>query len=203
VVFDAWWYLRFVLPGLAVLLVLSAAVLTGLAARLPGGWRAPVVGLSIGTLVVFYIAVASERQVFQLRALESRFRIAGEYVAARLPRDAAVVTVHQSGSVRFYSGRQTLVWADVDPGSLDRALEYLRSRNYHPYLLFETWEEPAFRGRFSAASGIGRLEWPPIAEIDREVRIYDPDGYAPYMRGAPVRTDHFWSKARRHGGATE
>lgn len=196
VVFDAWWYLRFVLPAIAVIVSLSAAVAIHVISRLPTPWRAPVLGLAAGTLVVFYVSIAVDRQVFELHALESRFRIAGEYVAAHLPPEAVVLTVHQSGSVRFYSGRQTVVWADVDALSLDRALEYLGSRHLHPFLLFESWEEPAFRRRFGGNSAIGRLEWPPIAEINREVRIYDPADHAPFMRGGSVRTDRVWTLHR-------
>ena len=85
VVFDAWWYLRFVLPALAVLLALSAAVLVRLVARLRPARRAPVLGLAVGLLVVFYLDIAAHRQVFQLRQIESRFRVAGEYVASHLP----------------------------------------------------------------------------------------------------------------------
>jgi hypothetical protein len=194
VVFDAWWYLRFVLPAVAVILTLTAATAAWLAARLPPAWRAPALALGCGLLAIFYIEVAARRQVFELHALERRYRIAGEYVAARLPPDAAVVTVHQSGSVRFYSGRQTLVWSEVDPASLDRALEYLRSRRYRPYLLFERWEEPAFRKRFDGKSAIAPLDWPPIAEIDRDVRIYNPDDRAAYMGGVPVYTDRVLTK---------
>ena len=196
VVFDAWWYLRFLLPAIAVTLSLAAAVAVRIISRLPPAWRAPVLGLAGGMLVVFYVSTAAHRQVFELRDLESRYRIGGEYVAAHLPTDAVVLTVHQSGSVRFYSGRQTVVWADVDPSSLDRALEYLRSRNHHPFLLFERWEEPAFRRRFGGTSAIGRLEWPPIADIDRDIRIYDPADYAPFMRGGSVRTEWVWTKPR-------
>jgi hypothetical protein len=203
VVFDAWWYLRFVLPAVAVVLALSAAVLVRLIARLRPVLRAPALGLAVGILVVFYLGVAVRRQVFELRRIESRFRTSGEYVASHLPNDAAILTVHQSGSVRFYSGRPTLVWADLDPASLDHALEYLRGRDYHPYLLFESWEEPAFRARFGQQSAVGRLEWPPVAEIDRDVRIYDPADRAPFMRGGSVRTDHFWTKRRSDGSLTE
>lgn len=202
VVFDAWWYLRFVLPAIAVLVTLSAAVLVRLAARLRPALRAPVLGLAVGILVVFYLGVAVRRQVFELRHFESRFRISGEYLASHLPDDAAILTVRQSGSVRFYSGRPTLVWADLDAASLDRALEYLRGRGYHPYLLLENWEEPGFRARFGRQSALGRLEWPPIAEIDRDVRIYDPADRDPFMRGGSVRTDHFWTK-RRWGSPSE
>ena len=189
VVFDAWWYLRFVLPAVAVILILTAVAAAALAARLRPAWRAPALALGCGLVAILYIEIAARRQVFELQALESRYRIAGEYVAARLPPDAAVVTVHQSGSVRFYSGRQTLVWSEVDPASFDRALEYLRSRGYRPYLLFERWEEPAFRKRLEGKSAIAALDWPPIAEIDREVRVFDPADRARYMSGVPVYTD--------------
>ncbi len=193
-VYDAWWYLRFLLPAVAVILTLTAAAAAALAARLPAVWRAPALALGSGLLAILCIDIAARRQVFELQALESRFRIAGEYVAGRLPADAAVVTVHQSGSVRFYSGRQTLLWDVVDPPSLDRALDYLRSRGYRPYLLFERWEEPAFRKRFDGKSAIGPLDWPPIAEINREVRIYDPADRAPYKLGVAVQTDRVWTR---------
>jgi hypothetical protein len=195
-VFDAWWYLRFVLPAVTVILMLTAVVAVRLMDRIPGAWRAPAFALACGALAVWSIAASARRQVFDLQSIESRYRHAGEYVAAHLPAEAAVVTVHESGSVRFYSGRPTLVWAEVDPASLDRALDYLRSRGHRPYLLFETWEEPAFRKRFSGKSAIGKLEWPPIAEIDREVRIYDPADHEPFLGGATVRTDYVWTKRR-------
>jgi hypothetical protein len=203
VVFDAWWYLRFLLPGLAVILALSAAVFVRLVERLRPALRAPLFAAAIGALVVFYLAVAADRQVFDLHRLERRYRTGGEYVASHLPPNAAVLTVRQSGSVRYYSARPTAVWADLDPDSLDLALEFLRSRHYHPYLLFETGEEPAFRARFGGKSAIGRLEWPPIAEIDRDVRIYDPADYAPFMRGGVVRTDRVWTKRQPGSSASE
>jgi hypothetical protein len=196
VVFDAWWYLRFVLPAIAVLLSLSAAVANHIVSRLPREWRTPALGLGCGMLVVFHITTAAHRQVFELRDLERRYRIGGEYVAAHLPLDAAVLTVHQSGSVRFYSGRPTLVWADLDSSSLERALEYLRSRDLRPFLLFESWEEQDFRRRFGAKSATGRLEWPPMADIDRQIRIYDPAQYAPFIRGESVRTDQVWTRRK-------
>jgi hypothetical protein len=196
VVFEAWWYLRFVLPAIAVLLSLSAAVATHVVCRLPREWRTLALGLACGLLVVFHVTTAADRQVFALLDLERRFRIGGEYVAAHLPPDAVVLTVHQSGSVRFYSGRPTLVWAEVESSSLDRALEYLRSRNLRPFLLFENWEEPDFRRRFGGKTATGRLEWPPMAEIDRQIRIYDPAQYAPFIRGEPVRTDQVWTRRR-------
>jgi hypothetical protein len=193
VVFDAWWYLRFVLPAIAAVLTLTAVAADGLAGRLPPAWRAPTLAFGCGLLAILYIVIAAQRQVFDLPALERRYRVAGEYVAARLPADAAVVTAQQSGSVRFYSGRQTLVWSEVDSASLDRTLDYLRSRGYRPYLLLEAWEEPAFRKRFDGKSAIASLDWPPVADIDREVRIYNPADRALYFSGVPVYTERVLS----------
>jgi hypothetical protein len=159
VVFDAWWYLRFVLPAVAVVLTLTAVAGVRLIDRMPAAWRAPAFVLACGAVAVTSITLAARRQVFDL-------------------------------------SRLTLVWVEVDPASLDRALDYLRSRGYRPYLLFETWEEPVFRKRFEGKSAVGRLDWPPIAEIDREVRIYDPADQGPYLRGASIHTDRVWMARR-------
>jgi hypothetical protein len=123
-----------------------------------------------------------------MRDHERRFREGGEYVARYLPADAAVVTFWQSGSVRFYSGRLTVVWHEIPPEWLDRALEFLRAEGYRPYLLFEHDEEQDFRTRFEGRSALGALEWPPMADINRQVRIYDPLDRDRYFRGLRVDT---------------
>jgi hypothetical protein len=61
-----------------------------------------------------------------------------------------------------------------------------------PYILVESWEEAAFRGRFSQQSDIGKLDWPPKYEIDRLVRIFDPKDRAKYDRGQNVSTEYLW-----------
>ena len=126
--------------------------------------------------------------------LERRFRLGGEYVAAHLPQNAAVITGQESGSVRFYAGRLTLFWRELPEGSLDRALDLLRTNGYRPYLLIEPWEQADFVQRFDAHSQLGGLSWPPIADINHEVRIYDPEDYARYRAGVPVRTDRVWTR---------
>ena len=48
-----------------------------------------------------------------------------------------------------------------------------------------------------ASERLGGLEWPPIVEIDRAVRIYDPDDYERYMRGEFVKSERIMTKAPR------
>ncbi len=187
-VFDTWWYLRFVLPAYPPLYVLSSAAFFAALARFRVRVRAISTALVATTMVLLHLAAAVEGNAFRMRDFERRFRDGGEYVARHLPPNAVVITVWQSGSVRFYSGRSTMVWNTIEPEWLDRALEFLRAQGRRPYLLFERDEDQEFRRKFGGSSPVGALDWPPIAEIDRHVRIYDPLDRERYMRGERIDT---------------
>ena len=200
-VFNDWWYLRFLLPAIAVLLVMAIAVVDALLHL----WRVPLwlargtsgKGLShtfgvvaLATLIgIFFLRQARARSVFDLHRLEARYERAGLYVDSRLPADALIVTSWESGSIRYYGHRNTLVWDSLDPAWLDRAIAYLRTRGYEPYLLFERWEEPIFRQRFTGST-IARLDWPPAVEIAGQVRVYRPDDRERYVRGTGIATEY-------------
>ena len=194
VVFNDWWYQRFVLPAMAPLLVLTAVPLVRLIERLSIPWRPLAFALMCGVLAASYLGRAAQLNAFRLQDYEHRFRAAGEYVA-RLPGNAAIITVHQSGSIRFYSGRTTALWEEIRPGTLEQTVAYLRQIGRKPYFLLEGWEESAFRSRF-ASDPLGSLAWPPMADIDRVVRIYDPDDQPRYMRGEFVPTDRVTTRSR-------
>ena len=169
VVFDAWWYTRFLLPGILPMLALAASVIVIAIGRLPRPAQAPAATLLVTVLSVTLLQIATRRDVFRLQSLEGRFRAVGEY-AATLPPNAAFITLHHSGSLRFYTGRATVGWADIDQGRLHDAITFLRRNGREPYLVLEDWEEPQFRERF-AGERLGALDWPPLTRIDR-VRLY-------------------------------
>jgi len=189
VVFDDWSYLRFLLPTLPLVLILVMAVIDAIARRI-GVRRVGLVSAAAALiLATLSVREARERNTFRLQRLEARFARAGTFVADRLPENALVITSWESGSVRFYGGRKTLVWDALDPAWLDRALAYVRSRGYEPYLLFERREEPDFRRRF-AGSTVALLDWPPMAEVASQVRIYRPDDRARYLEGTAAPTEY-------------
>lgn len=201
VVFNDWWYLRFLLPAIAFVFVLVVAVSDSLIHRVKSlrrresfectsrAWTAQwAIPLAILLSIVF-VREARARRVFDLHRLEARYERAGAYVATRLPANALVITSWESGSVRFYGRRKTVVWDVLDPAWLDRAVAYVRERGYEPYLLFERWEEPIFRQRF-AGSTVAALDWPPAAEIGNQVRIYRPDDRQRYLRGEAAPTEY-------------
>jgi hypothetical protein len=183
VVFDDWSFLRFLLPTLPLLMILAIASIDAMARRTVPWTAKPVLAIVSAMLVITYVREAEVRNVFRLHLLESRYERAGTFVDRRLPPNAIVITSAESGSVRFYSGRNTLVWDGLDPAWLDRAIVYLRRRGLEPFLLLETREEPLFRRRF-ASSPAGALDWPPAAEVASRVRIYRPDDRERYLKGS-------------------
>jgi hypothetical protein len=190
--YPEWWYLRFMLPALAPLTVLAIAVLshhlpTRVESRLVRGGVALVI---VATLAWFGIATARKRQAFELQQLESRFRRAADVVRDRLPANALLITVWQSGTVRFHAGRMSLLWDALDPPALEQAIAWLSTRGFEPYLLLERWEEPLFRERFASATSFGQLDWPPRFDIVRQVRIFKPGDRTIYVQGGAVPTEY-------------
>lgn len=193
--FDDWSYVRFLLPAIALMIVLASAFINELFARLfPRRLGAPALmaGLVTAGVAFFCVRVAEDRLAFNLKFLEQRYRSAGAVVRDRLPPNAVVLSVWDSGAVRFHGRKEALSWAGLDPAWLDRSLAWLDEHGRAPYILVESWEEPAFRTRFGNDSDIGKLDWPPKYEIDRVVRIFDPRDRARHDRGEHVMTEYLW-----------
>jgi hypothetical protein len=188
-VFDDWSFLRFLLPTVPIAIVLALAVLDAALRRLRITVTTPILAVVAVVLAIVLVGEARDRDAFRLKAMESRFARAGEYVARRLPANAVVLTVWQSGSVRYYAGRNTIVWDALPPDGLDRAFEFLRARQLKPYLLFERDEDATFRQRF-ADSPTGAVDWPPMADIGRVVRVFDPADRPRYLAGANITTEY-------------
>jgi hypothetical protein len=189
--FTDWSFARFLLPTLPLALILVIAVIDAALRRIVASRFTSrlVLTAAVAALAAVFVRAAIDRQAFQLQRLESRFERAGLFVRDRLPPNAFIITSWQSGSVRFYGNRQTVTWDSLDPLWLDRAMAFLRERGFEPYLLFERWEEPAFRSRF-AGTPLGALDWPPAAEIGGQVRIYWPDDRARYLEGKGPVTEY-------------
>jgi len=183
-VFDEWWYLRFLLPALPLLLVFSVMVLRRIVPRV-------AVAAACAAIAAWGIHVAVRRQVFELQGLESRFRLTGEYAARALPANAVVFAVQQSGSARFHGGRASLSWDVIAPDALDGTIAWARARGFAPVIALEDEEAPRFRARFGTQAA-GQLDWPPDAEIHApvRVRIFDPGRRVEYTNGGRVQTEH-------------
>src|SRR5436190_1940931 len=188
-VFDDWWYLRFLLPALPVLLILSVAVCLEPARRHPQ-WRTGAAIVLAAALGAWNVRVERTRLVFDLQAMESRFAVAGRYVGRALPANAVVFAAQESGSLRYYGGRVMMAWDAIPAGALDRTIAALRRSGRPVFMVLEDEEVPRFRARFRAER-LGGLDWPPHAEVHGPVRVtvYDAAARDRYLAGGAVATE--------------
>lgn len=171
--FDAWWFLRFLLPAYPPLLALTAVALVSIASRVPAGMRVVTAALVVGLTVHYCVAYATARATF-LTEGEQKYAIAGRYVAEHLPERAVLFTMQHSGSVRYYSGRVTLRWDRTPVDKLDWTVAEIERRGYVPYALVEDWEDDMWRELIGARTVLPALTRPPIATLPLgNVRIYD------------------------------
>ena len=107
-----------------------------------------------------------------------------------LPANAAVLTVIQSGSIRWYGHRTTLRWDSVADERLDEAIGVLAAHGYEPYILLEDYEESSFRKHFARANIFGRIDWAPAIEYLSlgHVRLYAIADRARHLAGERILT---------------
>ena len=187
-VFDMWPFLRFLLPGIPLLLILASTVIVWLLGRLPLPLRAALLFLICSLLPIWYLNKADSLHVFDIQRAEHRYVSVGESVGAILPASAVVLTVIESGSVRLYGRRPTLRWDMLEPDRLDRTLDGLRAAGYTPYLLLEDWEDEGFRARFGTESVAGNADWQSAIEYygPVSVRVLRFGDRPAYFNGARV-----------------
>lgn len=173
--FDAWWFLRFLLPAWPALALGTGAVVWIALARVPGVLKFAIV-CGLLALGGWTIAAADDRGVFAARDSERRYPAAAALVErSTAPGDVIISGLH-SGSVRYYSGRLTLRYDQIDERSLDQAIAWLRDRGAHAYVLLDAGEQQEFAARFGGASTWAKLEQPPIwiYQGNPVVYFYDP-----------------------------
>ncbi len=191
--FDAWWYLRYVLPAFPLAFVLAASVVVVALEHFRPLLRHSVAVTLTLALAAWCLTAAAERDTFQVGANERKYPRMARYVTARLPERAVFLALQHGGSVRYYAHRLTLRYTLLDPDWLDRALAWLHEQEQPPYILLEDWEEAPFRQRFAAHSPLGRLDWPPMAELRTasggHVRLYAPGDRLRFLRGESIVTE--------------
>jgi len=190
--FDAWWYLRFLLPAFPPMLVLAVL-----------GWNLALSWIRwktrIALLVAIFVVVAGFQMVtvrklaiLHLGPGDAPYVSVAAYVAEALPRNAVLLSLQHSGSLRHYSGRLTLRYDLLAPEWWPQALKVLSEKGYRPFVVLGEWEEPQFRERFALRANGAALPLPgrlvAMLEHPSKVLIYDPLA-APTPGSVPVRIE--------------
>jgi hypothetical protein len=152
--FEDWQILRFLLPGLPFVFVVSAKGIGAMARPAAHPTRAYVVA-TVAAIVLAggSYAFLQRQHVFDVGVQEQRYRLVGEWFAANAPPQAVAISSLHSGSLRIYSGRP-IVRAELLPdGSLVETVSALERAGYVPYLALEQGDEyEAFDRRFHPLS---------------------------------------------------
>ena len=186
--FSTWPFLRFLLPAIPLLFILSSAVVVRAVNRVPRSLRAAAVFVACTMLPLWYVIKLHGLTQFAIERADHRYVAIGTYLGQALPPDAVVLSMIQSGSIRLYGERLTVRWDMLAPDKLDAAVATLEASGYDPYLLLEDWEVPIFRDLFGAANQLGRLDWPPAFEYRDlgKVSIYEFADRGRYLSGVAV-----------------
>jgi hypothetical protein len=169
--FEEWWYLRFLLPAVPAVLVLLSTGIVTLGRRLPRPWGHVAVTAVTLLLLTYTTRFSQEHGMFgPLKEGERRYADVGTYIHQALPPNAVVLSVQESGSVRYYSGRMTIRWDLIDREWTTRAAGEVERLGLHPYLVIEDWEQPQLRGWFGIAPE-APLPWPLVARLREPVGV--------------------------------
>jgi hypothetical protein len=166
--FDDWWYLRFLLPAIPLLMILAA---DAVAAFSPTRIRAMVLALFTLFAASAGVRFASAHGVWSVAGNEQRYADMASYIATVVPANAVVFAVQHSGTIRYYAGRLTARYDEFDAESLDRAVEDLSRMHRRVFLVLDHSEEPVFRDRFASARAGSVLATPPLAVVDNPTGV--------------------------------
>lgn len=186
--FAPWPFLRFLLPAIPLLLILSSTVFVRAVDLLPLSLRTAAVLVLCTLLPIRYVIKSDSLRMFATHRSEHRYVAIGKYLGRTLPPGAVVMSMIQSGSLRRYGDRLTVRWDMLPANKLDAAVETLQAAGYRPYLLLEDWELPLFRDLFGAANQYGGIDWPPAFEYRDigKVWIYEFADRGRYFSGVNV-----------------
>lgn len=169
-VFGAWWYLRFLLTSWPFIMLGIGAVVVWL---MRSSWLAQsllllfVVGLG---LLQFWQAWTYG--TFENWAGERRSITAAQMARRLTDSNSVIVSMQHSGSVRYYGGRMTLRYDQMEAAWIDRAIDWLTSRGAHTYLLAEEWEMTEFDRLFAGTRAAAALQRPPVAVYDEPGHLF-------------------------------
>jgi 4-amino-4-deoxy-L-arabinose transferase-like glycosyltransferase len=168
---NEWFYTRFLLPAIAVMLLYASAVALWPLRRLPAAWHAPVALLLIGGLVAMLVHTAKTHGALDIRNQEQKYPLAGAFVRDRLPATAFVLAGQHSGSIRYYANRPMLRWDLLAPTRLDQVLATFRAQGYQPFLVVDAGEYEDFREKFARTGQRAVQQLTPLAVLG-DARVF-------------------------------
>ena len=164
-----WHYTRFLLPAIAVMLLLATLVALRPVRRLAPEARTVIAAAMTVALLFLMGRYALDNGAFHLHEAEQKYPAAGDAVVTRVGHGGWVLAAQHSGSLRFYAGSRTVRWDLVQPRDIDRVIELLGARGRPPLLVLDPGEVDVFRDRFSGSRAVTAMA---LVAVVQETQIY-------------------------------
>ena len=169
-VFDSWWYLRFVLPAFPVLFASLGAILVESVRQSQRRTTAILLVAALtGSMAFQEWKYAQQRGGFRS---EDRFARAVDF-ANSLPQNTVLVSLGHSGTLHFYTGRDVLRFDLLLGSELDGALAYLHRLGHPVYFIGDPFEATEFQRQFSSQHTLDDFERRRVPNSDQEYVAYD------------------------------
>ena len=166
-VFDDWESSRFVLPSIALVLILFARALGEVTRPAPAARPIALFAIALMCAAASHRFVEAEG-LGRNATLEAKYPLVGEWFRQHTSERAVVLAALHSGPIRLYGRRQTIRWDRIPETALAATLLRLVDAGYEPYLALDLPSEPPlFEARFGAQSVDARQ----VARV-RVVNIY-------------------------------
>jgi hypothetical protein len=166
-----WFYTRFLLPAIPIMLVFASACALSAIRMLPAIWRVPAAAILTVAVGGWSLHYAHRNGAFDIRHQERKYPLAGEFVRTKGPSNAFVLAAQHSGSIRYYANRPILRWDLLAPARLDQALAIFRAQGYEPLLVIDVGEYDLFRERFDATGQQAVHQLTPLAVLG-DTRVF-------------------------------
>src|SRR5262249_7743236 len=124
-IFDAWWFARFLLSSWPFIMLGVGAVA---AATYRAGGRSvrPAAAAATLALGIFQLNFTVKHDAFNAREGRSRFVTTARLVRRLTDENSVIVSLDHSGSIRYYGGRMTMNYMRMPNHSLDPIVEWLK-----------------------------------------------------------------------------
>lgn len=155
--FEAWFFTRFLLPAIPLMLLFLAIVVVSLIERLPPWTRTPAAIALVLMMSLVLLGESRRRGVFTSGAIEQKYPNAAAFVRDKLPRSSYVLARQHSGSIRLYAGRPTIRWDALGGDQLDLVVQQLRSIGAEVHVVVDEDEWTPFTTHFAGQLATSRL----------------------------------------------
>lgn len=146
IVFDDWESSRFLIPSIALILILCARAFAHLSH--PSPFSHPSYASHLFMLAIALVCAAAshrflEREgLYRLHTLEDKYALVGEWFKANTSERGVVLAGLHSGAIRLYGQRATIRWDQIPGQALTATLSALIEAGYEPYLALDLPSEP-------------------------------------------------------------